>query len=76
VWQYVDLSTPNAPYLIAVELEEPPTIEQLIAKIDKERAKVVQAWEADERPEAEKGRRPRAPTPTKFDDVKEEYAAR
>ena len=41
VWQYVDPSAPNAPYLIAVEPEDPPTIEQLIAKLDEERAEVV-----------------------------------
>src|SRR5215469_12204983 len=76
VWQYVDPSAPDAPHLIAIEPEEPSTIEQLIAKLDKERSEPTRAWEADERPEAEKGRRPRAPTPAKFDDVKEEYSLR
>jgi hypothetical protein len=33
-------------------------------------------WDIDERLEAEKGARPRAPRPAKFDDIKEEYLFR
>jgi hypothetical protein len=33
-------------------------------------------WDVDERPEAEKGTRPRAPRPAKFKDIKEEYSFR
>jgi hypothetical protein len=30
-------------------------------------------WDRDKRPEAEKGARPRAPWPARFDDIKEDY---
>ncbi len=76
VWQYVDPSAPDAPHLIAVEPEDPPTIDELINRLNNERAEPTRAQDTDERPEEEKGRRPRAPVPAKFDDVKEEHVAR
>jgi len=76
IWQYVDPSAPDAPHLIAVEPTDPPTIEELIASLNDERTEPTRAWDADGRPEEEKGRRPRAPVPAKFDDIKEEHSAR
>jgi hypothetical protein len=61
---------------MAVEPEDPPTIDELIARLNSERAEPTRAWDVDGRPEEEKGRRPQAPTPAKFDDIKEEHAAR
>ncbi|PMD18558.1 hypothetical protein NA56DRAFT_726601 [Hyaloscypha hepaticicola] len=76
IWQYVNPSAPNAPHLIAAEPADPPTIEELIDSLNKERTEPVRAWDADERPEEAKGRRPRVPEPARFDDVKEEHSAR
>ena len=76
IWQYINPKAADAPHLIAVEPADPPTIEELLAKLDYKRTEAIRAWDADERPEAERGRRPKAPDPAKFDDIKEEYAAR
>ena len=76
IWQYVDPSAPDASYLITIEPEDPLTIDKLIARLNNERAEPTWVWDADERPEEEKSRRPRAPVPAKFDDIKEEYTMR
>ena len=76
IWQYVNPTAPDAPHLIAVEPADPPTIEELIASLNIERAKPTQIWDTDSRPEKEKGIRPRAPILARFDDVKEEHAIR
>jgi len=83
VWHFVDpdaCDAPNAPdapnaldtpHLLSVELTELLTINQII-----ERNTPLAMWDADERPEAEEGARPRAPRPAKFDNIKEEYLLR
>jgi hypothetical protein len=76
IWQYVDLSAPDAPYLIAVEPDNPPTIEELISRLNDKRARPTRAWDANKRLEEEKDRRSCAPVPAKFDDVKEEHTTR
>ena len=38
IWQYIDPSAPDTPHLIAVELEDPLTIDDLIYKLNDERA--------------------------------------
>jgi hypothetical protein len=76
IWQYVNPSAPDAPHLIAVEPDDPPTIEELISRLDNKRARPTQAWDANKRPEEEKDKRPHAPMPAKFDDVKKEHTTR
>jgi len=76
VWQYVNPSALDAPHLIAAEPQSPPTINELLDKLNDERAEPTRAWDMDERLEAEKGARPRAPRSAKFEDIKEEHAAR
>jgi hypothetical protein len=48
----------------------------MIEQLNVERNTPLVVWDADERPEAEKGARPRAPRPAKFEDIKEEYSFR
>jgi hypothetical protein len=76
VWHLVDPDAPNAPHLLSEEPALPLTIDQMIKQVNVERNAPLDLWDADERPEAEKGARPRAPRPAKFDDVKEEYLFR
>jgi hypothetical protein len=38
-------------------------IVELISRLDDKRAKPIQAWDTDKRPEEEKSKRPRAPVP-------------
>jgi arginine utilization protein RocB len=52
------------------------TIDQIIEQLNVERNTPLAVWDADERPEAEKGARPRPPRPAKFKDIKEEYSFR
>jgi len=76
VWHLVDPEAPNAPHLLSEEPPLPLTIDQMIEQLNIERYALLETWDRDERPEAEKGARPRAPRPAKFDDVKEEYSFR
>jgi hypothetical protein len=48
----------------------------MIAQLNKERNAPLVDWDEDERPEAEKGARPRQPRAANFNDVKEEYSFR
>jgi len=48
----------------------------MIKQLNVERNTPLAVWDADERLEAKKGARPRAPRPAKFDDIKEEYSFR
>jgi hypothetical protein len=48
----------------------------MIEQSNIERNTPLAIWDADGRPEAEKGARPRAPRPARFDDIKEEYSFR
>jgi len=48
----------------------------MIEQLNVERNTPLVVWDADERPEAEKGARPWAPRPAKFEDIKEEYSFR
>ena len=48
----------------------------MIEQLNVERNTPLAVWDADKQLEAEKGARPRAPRPAKFDDIKEEYLFR
>jgi hypothetical protein len=48
----------------------------MIEQLNVERNTLLVMWDANKRLEAEKGARPRAPRPAKFDDIKEEYSFR
>jgi hypothetical protein len=48
----------------------------MIEQLNIERYAPLKTWDRDERPEVEKGARPKAPRLAKFDDVKEEYSFR
>jgi hypothetical protein len=48
----------------------------MIEQLNIERNTPLEVWDADERPEAEKGARPRQPRAANFNDVKEEYSFR
>jgi hypothetical protein len=52
----VNLSALDAPYLIAIEPKDPPTINELIDRLNKEHVEPIRAWEADKRPKEVKGR--------------------
>ena len=76
VWHLVDPDAPNAPHLLSEEPALPLTIDQMIEQLNVERNAPLDLWNADERLEADKGARSRAPRLAKFDDVKEEYSFR
>jgi hypothetical protein len=76
VWYLVDPEAPNAPHLLSAEPPLPLTIDQMIEQSNVERNTPLAIWDADNRPEAEKGARPVAPRPARFDDIKEEYSFR
>ena len=67
---------PEASHLLSAEPPPPLTIDQIIEQSNIERNTLLAIWDADGRPEAEKGARPRAPRPARFDDIKEEYSFR
>ena len=48
----------------------------MIEQLNVERNTPLVVYDADERPEAEKGARPQAPRLAKFDNIKEEYSFR
>lgn len=76
VWHLVNPDAPEAPHLLSAEPPPPLTIDQMIEQSNIERNTPLAIWDADGRPEAEKGVRPRAPRPARFDDIKEEYSFR
>ncbi|KAG0651075.1 hypothetical protein D0Z07_2186 [Hyphodiscus hymeniophilus] len=76
IWSYVDPQASDAPHLIAIEPTDPLTTESLLLVLDYRRAEPIREWEADERPEHEKGARPRPAAAARFSDIKEELAAR
>ena len=76
MWHLADPDAPNALYLLFAEPLELLTIDQMIKQLNVERNTPLAVWDADERLEAKKGARPRAPRPAKFDDIKEEYSFR
>jgi len=76
IWHLVNPDAPEAPHLLSAEPPPPLTIDQIIEQSNIERNTPLAIWDADGRPEAEKGARPRAPRPARFDDIKEEYSFR
>jgi hypothetical protein len=62
--------------LLSDKLPLPLTIDEMIEQLNAKRNALLVKWENDERPEAERGAKPRAPRLAKFDDVKEEYSFR
>ncbi|PMD67167.1 uncharacterized protein K444DRAFT_606094 [Hyaloscypha bicolor E] len=76
VWHLVNPDTPEAPHLLSADPPPPLTIDQMIEQSNIERNTSLAIWDADGRPEAEKGARLRAPRPARFDDIKEEYSFR
>jgi hypothetical protein len=76
VWHLVDPNAPTAPHLLSAEPPLPLTIDQMIEQLNIERNTPLEVWDADERPEAEKGARPRQPRAANFNDIKEEYSFR
>jgi hypothetical protein len=76
VWYLVDPEAPTTPHLLSAEPPLPLTIDQMIEQSNVKRNIPLAVWDADERLEAEKGARPRAPRPARFDNIKEEYSFR
>jgi hypothetical protein len=76
VWHLIDPDALIAPHLLSAEPPKPLLINQMIKQLNVKRNTPLVVWDVDERPAAEKGARPRAPRPAKFDDIKEEYSFR
>jgi hypothetical protein len=76
IWHLINPDTPETPYLLSAEPPPPLTIDQIIEQSNIERNTLLAIWDADRRPEAEKGARPKAPYPARFNDIKEEYSFR
>jgi len=76
VWYLIDPAAPDAPHLLSAEPPAPLTIDEMIEQLNTERQAPLVAWDKDNRPEAQKGARPKAVRPAKFEDIKEEYSFR
>ena len=60
VWHLIDPAAPDAPHLLSAEPPTPLTIDEMIEQLNTERQAPLVAWDRDNRPEAQKGARPRA----------------
>jgi len=76
IWHLVDPSAPDAPHLIAQPPVKPPTIEQLIERLDKQRGALLRAWQALSRADRALQQQPPDPEPATFNDMKEELSFR